>query len=92
MALALTQRRLLSLSIGSPLGLGLGGRVKAIFGAAPLAEVDSIAVKRLLLGQVVTVTVRGSEIRLEANALAGARHLAAELVRAKGLLREDAAA
>lgn len=84
MALALTQRRLLSLEIGSPIGLGIGGRVKKLVAAAPLAEVDSIAVKRLPLGQVVTVTVRGFPIELEANALAGAGRLAEAFDRAAG--------
>src|ERR1700741_5429959 len=42
MALALTQRRLLSLRIGSPIGLGIGGKVKELAGSAPLTSVDSI--------------------------------------------------
>lgn len=86
MALAVTQRRLLSLKIGSPIGLGLGGRVKELVSSAPIAEVDSIEVKRLPLGQVVTLNVRGAPIKLEANALAGARGLAEAFNRAKAVL------
>ena len=36
--------------------------------AVPLSDVDAIEVKKLGLGSVVTVTVRGSEFKLEANA------------------------
>lgn len=83
MALALTQRRLLSLSISSPIGLGVGGEVRAIVGSAPLADVDAIDVKRLLLGKTVTVTIRGVPFTLEANALADAGGLAEAFRRAK---------
>src|SRR5829696_4107862 len=42
MALAITDRRLLSLKISSPVGLGIGGDVKELVSAAPLGDVDSI--------------------------------------------------
>jgi hypothetical protein len=71
------------LGIGSPLGLGAGGEVKELVSAAPLAEVDSIASKRLLLGKVVTVTVRGVPIKLEVNAAAGVGPLIEAFDRAK---------
>lgn len=83
MALAITERRLLSLRIGSPIGLGIGGEVKELTDSVPLAEVDSIEVRRLLLGKVITLTVRGSSFDLEANAAAGANELIAEFNRAK---------
>jgi hypothetical protein len=84
MALAVTQRRLLSLSIGSPIGLGIGGTAKELVGAVPISDVDAIEAKRLALGWVVTITVRGGEpIKLEANAAAGARALADAFVQAK---------
>ena len=83
MALALTQRRLLSFEIGSPIGLGIGGKVKKLVGAVPLDDVDSIEVKRLALGKVVTLTVRGAEIKLEANAAADAKGLAEAFERSK---------
>jgi hypothetical protein len=76
MALAVTQGRLLTISIGSPIGMGIGGKVKSIVAAAPLSAVDAIEVKRLALGYVVEVTVRGVPFKLEANALAGVRGVA----------------
>ena len=83
MALALTPRRLMVLKIGSPIGLGIGGDVKELVSAVPLSAVDSIEIKRLAIGSVVTVTVRGVPIELEANALANTRGLAAEFEQAK---------
>ena len=60
MALALTNQRLLSVSMGAQAGMGLGGGVKELVGQAQLADVDSITAKRLLLGKVVAVSVRGT--------------------------------
>jgi len=68
MALAITHKRLLSLEMGAQAGMGLGGGVKGLAGEAPLEAVDSIEVKRLLMGKVVKVTVRGHEFKLEAGA------------------------
>jgi hypothetical protein len=76
MALALTSKRLLSLSISNPIGMGAGVKVKDLLSAAPIAEVDSIEVKRLLLGSRISVTVRGVEMKLEAGAGARAKPLA----------------
>jgi hypothetical protein len=73
MALAVTQRRLLSLKIGTPVGLGAGGDVKELVSAVPLSEVDSIELKRLLAGKVVTVTVRGTPFKLEVGPGANAK-------------------
>lgn len=81
MALALTQRRLLSLKIGSPIGLGIGGKVKELAGSAPLDQVDSIEIKHLAVGKTITVTICGEPFRLEANAAANAKGLAAEFER-----------
>ena len=82
-ALVLTQKRLLTVQTGEALGLGAGGSVKEVLSAVPISDVDSIKVKRLLLGYVVTLKVRGSEFKLEANAAAGAKPLAEALERAK---------
>jgi hypothetical protein len=75
MAVALTARRLLTLRIGAPIGLGIGGQVKDLLSAVPIEDVDSIEVKRLLLGKRITLSVRGASIKLEANAAAGANRL-----------------
>ncbi len=76
MALAVTQRRLLSLKISSPIGLGIGGDVKELVSAVPVGEVDSIEVKRLAVGKTVTVTVRGVPFTLEVGAGANANGVA----------------
>ena len=68
MALAVTQRRLLSLKVTAPVGMGIGMKVKELAGAVPLSEVDSIEVKRLAAGKTITVTVRGHSFVLEAGA------------------------
>jgi hypothetical protein len=68
MALAITDRRLLSLALGATAGMGHVGEVKEVAGEAPLDAVDEIKVKRLLMGKVVTVTVRGHEFKLEVGA------------------------
>lgn len=72
MALAITQRRLLSFELGATAGMGHTGAVKDLVGEAPLEDVDALKVKRLLLGKVVTVTVRGQEFKLEVGAGANA--------------------
>ena len=82
-AIVLTQKRLLTVQTGEALGMGKGGSVKEVLSAVPVTDVDSIKVKRLLLGYVVTLKVRGSEFKLEANAAAGAKPMAEALERAK---------
>jgi hypothetical protein len=79
MALAVTQRRLLALRIGSPIGLGIGGKVKELVSAAPIADVETVDVRRRGLGQVITLVVRSASFELEANAMAGAKDLAEAL-------------
>lgn len=83
MALAITQRRLLSLAIGAPIGLGMGGKVKDLVSAAPLDQVESIEVKRLAAGKTVTVTIRGVPFVLEVGAGANAKGIAEEFERMK---------
>ncbi len=76
MALALTDRRLLALKIGAPIGGGIGGKVKDLLGAVPISEVNSIQAKRLLIGSRLILTIRGVEIKLEAGAGAPTKPLA----------------
>jgi hypothetical protein len=83
MALAITERRLLTLRIGAPIGLGVGGKVKELMSAVPLHEVDSIEARRLLLGKKITLTVRGVSFALEANAAAGVNGLVAAFERGR---------
>jgi len=83
MALALTPRRLIAFSISNPVGMGVGGKVKGVLTSAPIADVDAIEVKRLLMGARITLTVRGVEMKLEAGAGAKAKPLAEEFDRLK---------
>lgn len=84
MALAVTQRRLLSMGMGAQVGMGVGGGVKELLSAVPLSEVDSIKVKRLLIGKVVEVGVRGQTFKLEVGAGANANGLAEAFERSRG--------
>jgi hypothetical protein len=83
MALALTDKRLLVLRVSAPIGLGKGGDVKELVSEAPLADVDSIEVKRLLAGKIVTVTVRGTSFKLEVGTGMDTKGVADGLVLAK---------
>ena len=83
MALAVTNKRLLSLKISNPVGLGIGGDVKELVSAAPLGEVDSIELKRLAVGKTVTVTVRGTPFVLEVGAGANAKGIVEAFERSK---------
>jgi hypothetical protein len=83
MALVLTDRRLLTVRISSPIGFGIGGNVKELLSAISLDDVDSIQVKKIALRQNITITVRGVEIPLETNAKANAGGLADEFARTK---------
>jgi hypothetical protein len=57
MALAMTDQRLLVLKISPIIAMGTGGDVKELVSDVPVADVDSIEIKRLLVGKVMTVTV-----------------------------------
>ena len=85
MALAVTPRRLLSLDIAAPIGMGIGGKVKGLVSAVPLSEVDSIEVKRLAVGKTVTVTIRDVPFVLEVGAGANAGGVAEAFESAKAV-------
>lgn len=76
MALAITNRRLLSLSMGAQVGMGLGGGVKELVGEAPLSDVDDVKVKRKLMGGQVEVTLRGEKFSIDYGAGANAKGIA----------------
>jgi hypothetical protein len=63
--------------------MGKGGDVQDLVSAAALSDVESIEVKRLLVGKTVTVTVSGVSFKLEVGAGADAKGLAAEFARSK---------
>lgn len=83
-ALVLTSRRLLTVKIGAPIGLGLGGKVKEVLSAVPISEVDGVDVKKIAMRQNITLRARGQTIELEANAAASASEFAERLVSLKG--------
>jgi hypothetical protein len=76
MGLVATDRRLLTLKISTPWGLGLGGNVKELLSAVPIGEVERAEIKRLGVGRVLTLTVRGVEFKLEAGAGADVQGIA----------------
>ena len=86
MALAMTDKRLLVLRVSPPIALGKGGDVKDLVSQAPLADVDSIDVKRLLAGKIVTVTVRGTPFKLEVGAGMDTKGMADGLAHAKAVV------
>jgi hypothetical protein len=83
MALALTGSRLIVLKVSAPIAMGKGGDVKDFVSSVPLRDVDSVEVKTLLVGKVVTLTVNGASFQLEAGGGANAKGLAEEFTRAK---------
>lgn len=85
MALAVTQGRLLSLKISSPIGLGIGGQVKELVSAIPVDDVDSVEVKRLAAGKTITITIQGVPFVLEVGAGANAKGVAEAFQSAKGV-------
>jgi hypothetical protein len=82
MALAVSDRRVLVFKTETS-GLGKPKGVKELHSSLPLGEVDSIQIKRLLVGKVVVVHAHGAEAKLEAGAGQDAKGLAAQFDRAK---------
>ena len=82
MALAVSDRRVLVFGI-SKSAMGKPTGVKELVSAVPIAEVDSISVKRLLVGKTMTVSANGAEAKLEIGAGQDAKGLAEQFERAK---------
>jgi hypothetical protein len=83
MALALTQRRLLSLKVGTSMGGGKVTEVEELLSAVPLSSLESIQAKRVGLGGTLTLTpVGGAPIKLECR-VGGARALAKAFTQSK---------
>jgi hypothetical protein len=83
-AIVLTRQRLLTVKIGAPIGMGLGGKVKEVLSSVPIAAVAGIEVKKVALRQNITLHVGDETIALEANAAASGNELAAALASLKG--------
>ena len=69
--------------MGGQVGMGVGGGVKELVGEAPLAEVGGVKVKRLLMGKVVELKVRGETFKLEAGAGANAKGVSEAFAQAR---------
>ncbi len=80
-AIVLTDRRLVTVKIGAPIGLGMGGKVKSLLSSDPLAAVHGVDVKKVALRQDITLHVGDQSIRLEANAAASGKELAEQVGR-----------
>ncbi len=85
MAVVVTDRRLLTLELGAVVGMGAGGAVKELLSSVPIAEVDSVELKRLLVGKIIKLQIRGSEFKLEVNGAADAKGLVEAVDRAKAV-------
>ena len=82
MALALSDRRLIVFGIETS-AMGKPKAVKELVSSVPVGEVESIQVKRLLVGKTVKVSANGAEAKLEVGAGQDAKGLAAQFDRAK---------
>jgi hypothetical protein len=82
MALAVSDRRVLVFGIEKS-AMGKPTGVKELVSAVPLGEVESIQVKRLLVGKTVAISANGAEAKLEVGAGQDAKGLAEQFERAK---------
>jgi hypothetical protein len=82
MALALTQRRLLVFRLETS-ALGKPKAVKELHSAAPLEDVETITVKRLLVGKTMKIAMQGGDVKLEIGAGQDAKGLAEQFERAR---------
>lgn len=82
MALALTQKRLVVLKLETST-LGKPKAVKELHSSAPLESVESITVKRLLVGKTMKIAMSGGDVKLEIGAGQDAKGLAEQFDRAK---------
>jgi hypothetical protein len=82
MALAVSDRRVLVFGIEKS-AMGKPTGVKEVVSAVPLGEVESIQVKRLLVGKTVAISANGAEAKLEVGAGQDAKGLAQQFERAK---------
>ncbi len=83
MALVLTNRRLMSLRISTPIGLGLGGTVKSVISAVPLEKVDTIESHVAGIAKTLLVSIGGQSFKLESNVSANTKELAEAFAKLK---------
>ena len=81
MAIAVTNRRVMTFKIGAPV-LGRGGNIKDLLSAIPLQAVDSWEYKKFGMREKTTITVGGTAVQLEGAA--GGKDLHEAYERARG--------
>ena len=82
MAQALSDRRLIVYGIETS-AMGKPKAVVELVSSVPVGEVESIQVKRLLVGKTVKVSANGAEAKLEVGAGQDAKGLAEQFERVK---------
>ncbi len=82
MALALSDRRLIVFRTETS-AMGKPKAVVELVSAVPVGEVESIKVKRLLVGKTMTVSANGAEAKLEVGAGQDTKGLAEQFERVK---------
>ncbi|MFL5894675.1 MAG: hypothetical protein ACJ76Z_06115 [Thermoleophilaceae bacterium] len=83
MALALTERRIIVFTGTTSAGSGKIKEVTDLVSSAPLGDVESIQVKRLLLGKTVNIAMTDGEVKLEVPSGQDPKGFAAEFDRMK---------
>ena len=81
MAIAVTNRRVATFKIGTPI-LGRGGNIKDLLSAIPLQAVDSWEYEKFGMREKTTITVGGTPVQLEGAAGGKELHEAYERARA----------
>ncbi len=81
MAIAVTDRRLMTFKISAPV-LGRGGNIKELLSAIPLSAVDAWEYKKFGMREKTTITVGGTPVALEGAA--GGKELHAAYEQARG--------
>jgi hypothetical protein len=65
MVLALTDRRVAVFGGDTSMGSGKFTAIRQLVSSVPVGEVQSVQVKRLLVGKTVTLALQGGEVKLE---------------------------
>jgi hypothetical protein len=68
MALAISNQRILTFKIGTPLPFGKGGDIKEFLSAVPLHRIQDVTVKRFGMAKRITITANNAEVQLESAA------------------------
>lgn len=83
MALALTERRIVVFGGKTSMGSGKIKEITEMVSSAPLSDVGSIQVKRLLVGKTVSIVMSDGEVKLEVPAGQDVKGFTEQFERAK---------